>query len=299
MHALTVECSYIYTNLKERKMWTAITGSKVRGVRVQHFASVFQVLHSNRGLWTLDLTLGHFTSPQGVVGPSCSLWMMEIMMLDLNVNSMGHEKINKWFQLCCFQNVYLFLPTPWTTGPCGHVTEQTGLEIMLLLPDPAVWENQACAIMPVPLDTGHTVIIQPNTYCLEFKISTILDKLRDFWNHLEPSWREFALYRRGLCRAIVRMYSPWAEVFNIESILENLSVCHFLDLCCLIKIYSLNGILFIKPSLALSVIEYYHLCFGHLILCLLANATIHKKFGRRECLCSWVFCLFICLFVIL
>lgn len=147
LHVQTVECaSYIYRNLKECKVWTAKIGSTVRGMRVQHSACVFQMLHSNRGLWTLDLTLEHFTSPQGVVGPSCSLWM-EIMMLDLNVNNMCHEKINKWFQLCCFQNVYLLLPTPWTIGPGGQVTEQTGLEFMFLLPEPGVWKKHACPIM--------------------------------------------------------------------------------------------------------------------------------------------------------
>lgn len=62
----------------------------------------------NRGLLTSELTLGDFTSLKGAVGFSTSSPWVEIMMLDLSVNNIGHEKINKWS--------LLFLPTHLSRG---------------------------------------------------------------------------------------------------------------------------------------------------------------------------------------
>lgn len=142
----------------------------------------------NRGLQTLELTLGDFTSLKGVVGFSSSPWM-EIMMLDLSVNNIGHEKINK-----CF---LLFLPKPQPVAQGDRRKSRLTQNSGFFCPSLRCRGGRHVLSFLACLHTGSTLTIKLNAQCLRSKMFTLLDKLRDFSEIIQSHpRREFTLQRK-------------------------------------------------------------------------------------------------------
>lgn len=157
----------------------------------------------NRGLQTFELTLGDFTSLKGVVGISSSPWM-EIMMLDLSVNNIGHEKINKWF--------LLFLPKHLSRGLNlqPRVTDIRADWLRIQVSSALAWGVGVagmCSHFWRLLHTGSTLTIQLNAQCLWSKMFTLLDKLGDFSEIIQSHpRREFTLQRSDSCRGKIGQF---------------------------------------------------------------------------------------------